>query len=460
MRHLIITYLLLTLATTLFAQNAILNPPKSHNEMVENRGEIPPALPQIKQSTSGFLQKLDRFEDLYWDDNTQSYFKWNETTYWYNPNSSLGKYQYVSYKKDNNPISWGQQYVYEYSADTTVHTQTHLKLDTLTGNWNSYKKWEIYYNAAKDMDYFDYFNWNKSTLSWEKTHMYEYTYSNDGKIELLEASVWNTTTSSWNNYYKETTMYDANGWDTLYQEFEWETGTNSWVLQGKDQFEYDTNGNIIRETNTKYYTGGIFSAQKWERTYNAQNKMASQASYIWNGPTIQWTKSYIQDYTYNTFNDLVLIEDTTEDGGTWSLYRKTNLSYDITVPASELVLPRASQFQNQYMGLIRKNWESNTWKNYNKMTYYYSDFDPVSVQELAKGYSNAFPNPFNTYISFNLSNSDEKYFLEVFDGLGKRVIAQSLINNEKIDTQNLGAGFYIYTLTSKNETITGKMIKN
>jgi hypothetical protein len=310
------------------------------------------------------------------------------------------------------------------------------------------------------MDYFDYFNWNESTLSWEKTHMYEYTYSNDGKIELLEGSVWNTTTSSWNNYYKETTMYDANGWDTLYQEFEWETGTNSWVLQGKDQFEYDSNGNIIRETTTKYYTGGIFSAQKWERTYNAQNKLASQESYIWNGPTIQWTKSYIHDYTYNTFNDLVLIEDTTEDGGTWNLSRKTNLSYDITVPASELVLPRASQFQNQYLGLIRKNWESNTWKNYNKMTYYYSDFDPVSVQELAKEYSNAFPNPFNTYISFNLSNSDEKYFLEVFDGLGKRVIAQALINNEKVDTQNLGSGFYFYTLTSNNEIITGKMIKN
>jgi two-component system response regulator HydG len=74
--------------------------------------------------------------------------------------------------------------------------------------------------------------------------------------------------------------------------------------------------------------------------------------------------------------------------------------------------------------------------------------------------SSAIPNPFSAYISFKLSTPNESSFLEIFDALGKRVLAQTVFDQEKIDTQNLNTGFYFYTLTSEHNTTTGKLVKN
>lgn len=83
---------------------------------------------------------------------------------------------------------------------------------------------------------------------------------------------------------------------------------------------------------------------------------------------------------------------------------------------------------------------------------------PLGIDENENKNFNIFPNPSSLgYININSKNS-ETITANVFDVLGKQVIIDGAVNDNRLDVINLSPGLYFIKLTQNNTTVTKKLI--
>jgi hypothetical protein len=94
----------------------------------------------------------------------------------------------------------------------------------------------------------------------------------------------------------------------------------------------------------------------------------------------------------------------------------------------------------------------------NERSYLFCSFG-VGIKELQQGLFSVFPNPGNESLSLSLKQEAEGSIFDLYDALGSRVLSAPVSKDYHIDTRNLPAGMYFYTLRLSGNTYSGKWVK-
>jgi len=326
--------------------------------------------------------------------------------------------------------------------------------------WVNYGKYEYTYdsngNLTQEIDYY------LDASQWVNGWKYEYTYDTNGKLTQEIDYSWDG--SQWVNEWKAEYTYNTNG--NLTQEIEYYWDASQWVIYLKYEYTYDTNGKLTQEID--YYWDGsqwVINGGKYEYTYDTNGNLTQEIDYSWD--VSQWVNYGKYEYTYDTNGNLTQEIDYSWDGSQWVNYGwKYEYTYNNSYSFSDLILPYwysdivvEKYFNHMLTNMIAYMWDEtlNDWILDEKMTFFYSEQDVLSISDIIEEQLKIYPNPVSNILSID-SEIIPINKVEIYSVLGKKV---KEVNSDfnSIRTNNLSNGVYIFKIYSENGIATKKLIK-
>ncbi len=190
-----------------------------------------------------------------------------------------------------------------------------------------------------------------------------YTYdANERIISELDTSISAGTTYIEKYNY----TYNANNKVIYMNYLLWDAGLLAWVPNMSDSVFYDANNNISKFKTFQYNT----TSSAWEKldlytfTYNASNNLLLVVQQVWDG-TSAWENDYKTAYLYNGSNQLV---------------STTNSTWDLSIPAWVPLDKDSLQYGAGLYPSVRiiQNWDgSSGWFNVDFHQYQYNSFQQI-----------------------------------------------------------------------------------
>ncbi len=182
------------------------------------------------------------------------------------------------------------------------------------------------------------------------------------------------------------------------QRYDWNANTSTFKLNNRDHYTYENGG--TKETFYIWYlrTGNQWNPSiRYNKLYNEDNNVIEKVNETYDSALDVWNASTKDYYTYDSSQNVILIEDfTSPDGGvTWDIprteqeyaYNSDNLITEFTnryYDPVTMTMINLGQITTTYNGLnkeeeITRFWSSssNTWLNNLKVEYSYSGNLPI-----------------------------------------------------------------------------------
>jgi hypothetical protein len=303
------------------------------------------------------------------------------------------------FKTSKNPNELVLSFAYEYIYfNRELKQLNQLKLDTLSKRLEITYSTEYFFNTYKNTKSSINQRLNKNKTTWQYISKVDSIYGNEGNLTELINYKWDTNTSEWINEYKEEFLYNKNNYLLSKKTYNWDLNANYWNSYIFNLFEYDALNNLISE----------------EDGFNRIE--------------------YFLDNTIN-FKSIILPNIALEE----KLTNKRN---------------RKIYFQ--------KLGNDSIYTLLGTTKYYYSDFNPTSVEnEVALNPDILiFPNPSSEQISLDLGGV-EFADLVVYDFLGNEIMSiPSYTNKSEIDISNLSIGTYTIQVQTSTGSISQRLLVN
>lgn len=341
-------------------------------------------------------------EDNYW-------LAFQITDYTYNNDGKL--FVERTKTRESLEMEWFNQYKTEYSYQGTGGISAIMSMwDTETSQWLMFWKFDILFNDNGRVEEILLYINEEMPVNWLDYEKYEYLYNDDGNAIQEFWYIWDEDTNDWFNDYKVDYLYEDNG-NLINEIWYFRNGiTLTWENESKDEYAFDDYGNIS-ET--------IYSW--WESNIN------------------DWLVDEKSVYTYNnsfTYNDLLLPNSFLSDA---LIYE--GLLYNHMLLTEE----------------VFEAWDD-AWDNDSRTTYYYSEYNPSSVDENGDSHFVVYPNPATGFFSIDLNSGSETVLVEVFDACGRRVLLEEIVENQPISVSHLDKGVYVYKFVFNEKAFSGKLL--
>jgi len=349
------------------------------------------------------------------------------------------------------PLHWFPYYKEEYTYDSNGNMTQYLfnNWDDNNNQWEFNEKYECTYDTIGNMTQFRYY-WG-ITNQWIGTSKKEYSYDVNGNIMQYLDYYWDESNSQWVFSSKDEYTYNANANIIQSIEYNWDEAINQWVTYTKDEYVYDANGKLTQSFK-KYWdeiNNEWFTFNKDDYTYDDNENMTQKLAYYWDVTANQWVESYKDEYIFDAYENVIqyLYSNWDKTASQWVADFKNESTYNNSYSFSDLILPYfysdltlpltftrgdANMFFNHMLtGLILYVWHetSSDWLTDGRITSYYSEQYINSVSEINGVELNAYPNPFSSYVSFNISGYNDKIMLNLFDIQGRKVLSKEIRNN-------------------------------
>lgn len=423
------------------------------------------------KSTQDIKQRMDSDLIEVWDEATNMWVFEEKYEYAYdsNGNNTLQ----ISYLWDEINIEWVFEVKHELGYD--VHgnlTQWFMLLwDEIEGQWINFQIHDYEYNSDGIWTYSISFLWNETSSQWINYYYYEREFGDNGEQIQDIRYKWDETTSQWINANKWDYSNDENGYMIQWIYYDWDETTSQWVYYSKLEFDYDTEGNNIQdifsywdeiEVQWIYYS-------KHEYDYDADRNNIQDIYSNWDEINSHWGYVYKYEYEYSdNGNQTLSIEFNWDDGmNEWVNYSKLENTFDDTYSFSDLILPwlwaanDTVLFNHMLTNIMYFDWDDVTsdWEISLRDTFYYSEQEITSIEEIVTEEIKVYPNPFSEYVTFSIPNNHAQITFELFDMQGRKVMSEEIRSDEKVNMEALNQGVYFYNLIINGEKVNGKLIK-
>lgn len=221
------------------------------------------------------------------------------------------------YNWDDQQVSWNidSRTTYNYNEDGVLAFVLTEIIDS-NDEWIPVMLDSYTYLETGEIDQVE-----SSTYSngWVSQNRSTYTYTSSGEIETMLYEVWNLADSEWLNAYLDTYEYDLSDQLIIRDSNVWSVILQEWQSNVRTEFVYESNS-----TTENYY---VFSAGDWQLsartfiTYDANNKVLSEVSEIWQSDLELWIENQNILFTYDDQSGLILsrtvfmMEDQSEELG-------------------------------------------------------------------------------------------------------------------------------------------------
>lgn len=453
---------------------------------------------QLEKSSKQILKKLDECTS-FWDDG--EYPEYDKETYTYNAQGLLT--EEIDYNKEMD--SWVPNYkeTLSYNENSKPIEYIEYSWDTETSQWQPSYKYTIQYHANGYVSQRAEYNWDSEFEVWVASNRTTATYNSNSKPITEIEEYW--TGENWVYSEKTEFTYNANGYKSIETEYYWNEGTSAWINEDKSNYTYNESNNLTQRISYYWETGNWTENGKITLAYDTNGKLVENAHYYMSEGN--WTGEYKGAYSYNASGNIIGYSDYSWDNADWMEDYRGTISYDSNSNLVEMFSTKwnseTSTWENSsrkeyvrdnsytynqilfpfgafdYMWDINDNddefdlvddsfyfstmlnasneykWDSSLsdWLLRSNESFVYSDFTPTAVS-IVSNQIGLYPNPATNYVIVEAENG----FVELFDLQGRKVLSHSLNSGNRVSTQQLTSGIYIYSVNANGIISRGKLI--
>ncbi|MEP4532052.1 MAG: T9SS type A sorting domain-containing protein [Cyclobacteriaceae bacterium] len=448
----------------------------AHNRALENE----------TQSIQPVLFKTNLVKD-----STLSY-DWNTTTQdWVYTDKSLIKYNNdtlenctIRYQWSDFTETWDIQAV----KIETTYTPDGQKSEVLGKSWNtqnntfqnSYKETYTYNSEGKATKY-EAAEWSEADLGWRTTTIEMMEYDESNRLVLFELYQWDENSDRWTGLLRFTnTTFDES--DRVAESFDYKWESTYWASSPYYKYEHEYNEEGSRTRYSGYEldetTNLWVERHRDENTYTESNQLDVSLRYSLNRETDSLELIGKSEFTYSSYGSYTSLgytyDRSTEE---WLLSGKFSSLFDengnqILSESYYCSSPdncRGSiKFEHVYAPDGHKTetttfvWDESTndWTKVRLFEAFYSEYQKQEeVSELSNTPFNQlqiFPNPASSFVKLNMPAAR----LSLYTPEGRLVLDDIVSQGDRSNISHLPKGLYIYHITTKTESSTGKLIVN
>lgn len=299
------------------------------------------------------------------------------------------------------------------------------------------------------------------------------------KNQLVKLAGWQKFGATWRNVYYIDYTYDAAG--NLASRTNY-NNIDGWQMGGIYTYSYNDRHQIVL---TQLDLGGTLF-QKIEYTYNADNKLAEELWYSYNGYGVEPDEKLT--YYYQNGNLEYTEDSVSENGGaTWQLNgletyvndqygnvleyhrynrggtetRRQEYEYDYDMPLTSTLMPRNPEmerpysFNNAHAYTVEHFWTVDVdWVLQYMCDYLYYYDQYLGIDNRSQANVNIYPNPTEGRIAIE---AEQVVSTDVYNAMGQLVATFGATN--QIDITNMPAGVYTLRVRTQNGTATQQVVR-
>ena len=322
----------------------------------------------------------------------------------------------------------------EYVCDSNGNVVENSSLSTMTGmiEYEHRSKTEHTYNEQGKETQLTTYEWNSGESEWKGAQRVKSVYNTDGKENQNLHYLCNQLDCTWEKDGKTDYMYDNKGRKSEIIDYNWVEEEDLLSLPQTIACWGDKQGDrektIQKVNETMIIPSGYQKHMKTEMSYDDKSRNIQKIDYKWNAYSKEWLPEFKEEVHFDELHDNSLI------------LRPYTPSND----------KKTKDFHYKW------NDSDSTWQLSSKAIYYYSDV----VEEDKSPLSDIIvsPNPAEDFVTFNVENSDESFYVKLYDMQGKLHITRKLYAHNQLSVSHLNTGTYFYQLHHDNQIYTGKII--
>ncbi len=415
-------------------------------------------------------ERLDNYEEQVWNADIEGWENSYKSEFTYNEDGKL--LENVSKEWDDVFEDWinSTKMEYTYNEKGEIITEINSIWDSTDEEWINNQKFESNYDTNGNRKTYTIYNWNNTLSIWNNNLKEEEKHDEFGNDTLLILMEWEENSNSWVNFFKTEFLIDSNSRKTSSVESLWDKVTNKWENAYKSDYIYDSNGNLLEKTVSEWDSDLIlwFFSDKQEYTYNLNQKPEELTESIWNRDLNQWDLSLKSQYKFDSNGNPVEEKYSKWNAITieWDFSTKYEHLYDLNITKEELLIPSLSDFFPDYRDFIFNkplevlsfDYLDSKWKSYNKVNYYYTALDDLSVNHVNSIEIKVFPNPTSGEIYFRFEKEIKEAVFDMFDIKGRKVLSKKIIKDQKMNISDFDTGIYFYNIKLDDKIFSGKII--
>ena len=388
---------------------------------------------------------LEELKDIFlsWSHNleTESWNPKSFSVYHYDENNFLKTTTFNSWNGDYDDLSEENALLtrkYKYNDEGLLTVVT-------TQNWEDVRNDEF-----NDISLYQY-----DSTGMLMTYRYLASFSDPDTLLLIDTI---------NYYYNDEKLLE----DIV----RWRISNGEWSYFDSIRFKYYPDGKILKENKFYWSANESSLVPEHEHIYyynddQSLDKITRLNSY--DDTFNRWRSREIDYYSYNPFGSLdqILTYDSIPPYSyDYQLIYNSSFEFNEDISNDKILMPRRRIPHHQENHMISE--ESHHWESFisggldYKLVYYYSEFDPVSINNLFENIAVellVYPNPSENYIRFKLPNYQSSFLLTVYDYQGRQVLKNYISNGQKVALSNLSQGLYFYHILVNDIIYSGTFVK-
>ncbi|KAA3639778.1 MAG: T9SS C-terminal target domain-containing protein [Bacteroidetes bacterium] len=311
----------------------------------------------------------------------------------------------------------GFQVLYTYNESESLSIRLHQTWDVAQQGWLNSDQYLFYYNPANILAQEVHQTWNDSNNEWQNHSLELKTNIGDTTTTLIQ--LWNNLDINWVNEWKEIEIYNAEMAIDYFLKQDWDTDLEEW----KNNMQ-------------------IFF------TYNEFNQPIEELSQTWVSEINLWENNEKHSITYDTYGNLNSSVIQTWDVGT-GLWKNTS---------QEMLTFDENNNQHQF---ISQFWDEDLqeWANNQREDFFWSKFEPNSLQKENQITLQTFPNPTSQKINITGLPAEGYKMISIFNSTGNSVKQNLIQSNNSIDVSLLPKGIYFAHVNCTGKNFFVKFIK-
>lgn len=311
----------------------------------------------------------------------------------------------------------GKRVSYFYLENGNTEKQFTQAFDTLTRKWKNDRQDFYEYNSQDLMSKNTVIIWDTLNLLWANSELISFSYNENDLLTGQINQEWNAGPATWQNRFKAEFTYNIFGLPDERFVYEWIEATGTW----------------LNMTHTK-------------NLYNLDSQLTETLYQYWDDDEKAWVSNIKINYSYNSLGLRTEVYYQFWDFYSWVNMSKYLYNYDEHGNRTEYLF-------------ISWDFENNLWEDFYKETSYWSEFIPISVDELNFPKVNIYPNPASDVVNITFETEAKNAFCFLFSEEGK--LMQKMIfsgNSAKINTSGFLPGTYILRISADTQSLSRKII--
>lgn len=450
-----------------------------------------------QKSATVLKQRMDSVEINYWNSYDEV---WESSKYHYDYDVSGQMTFYFTTYTDNSSgdVLGEDRYEYSYNADGSIAELHELNWDEDAGDWETSRKRVYSYDEGGNQIGYANYNWDSSGEQWTRVDSTFNTYNGEGLLTEYNGFLWQS--DQWIIRYFSQYNYEQHGWLSEHYMRMWYEADQTWKNNIKFVYTWNEQGEMLTKIryDQEVYEGPWLEYYKLEHFYNDENLLTTTNSAHWE--TGQWaiyrtdTMSYNADgllaedrgytlvdssmqpdfryeYSYDASGNLTEYINYTWDENTSNLvfWGKNLYSHDLSFSITDLLLPGVDSdwYSKLFLGNITSmplglhiyHWIDDSWQDYQKTAYFYSEMNVVGLGERELAMVRLYPNPVGDQLHIALPEGSSGATLALYEITGRQVFRCQMEEGAILSMANLPAGIYLYSLSVDGMIQSGKLVK-